>query len=390
MLDNSRSAEEEMAMRVETFEMERMQSVYEHHVRYNLTESGVWPMRLDELLEDDAAINDFLAQQAFYPEAPGSSEIRSRIAQLYPGAEIDNVTVTAGGSEANYTTLWSLLEPGDRAAIMVPNYMQAWGIVRAYAAADRFRMKRMAGDGTRRWGVDLDELHRAVTTDTKLIVVTNPNNPTGGVLTAAEMDDVVETADRVGAWLIADEIYRGAEVDSDEVSPTFWGRYDKVVVTSGVSKAFGLPGLRIGWIVAPTRFIEEAWRHHDYLSLMPSTVSLSLATVALEPAMRERIFARTRAILRKNLPPLERWISKHADLFDYIPPKAGAITYLPTRHRMNTRRLVERVREEASVLLVPGEQLGLSSGLRVGYGYDIDNTIRGLKRIERVLVEMRR
>jgi aspartate/methionine/tyrosine aminotransferase len=251
-------------------------------------------------------------------------------------------------------------------------------------------MKRMTEDGTRRWGVDLDELHRAVTTDTKLIVVTNPNNPTGAVLTQAEMDDIVETADRVGAWLIADEIYRGAELDSDELSPTFWGRYDKVVVTSGVSKAFGLPGLRIGWIVGPSKLIHDAWRHHDYLSLMPSTVSLWLATIALEPARRERVFARTRAILRKNLPRLERWISKHDDLFDYIPPKAGAIAYLPTQRRMNTRRLVERVRQEASVLLVPGEQLGLSSGLRIGYGYDIDNTLRGLKRIESTLAETAR
>src|SRR5919197_2201630 len=285
-------------MRVATFEMERMQSVYEHQVRYNLTESGVWPMRLDELLDDDAAVKDFLAQQASYPEAPGSPEIRWRITQLYPGAEIDNVTVTAGGSEANYTTLWSLLEPGDRAAIMVPNYMQTWGIARAYSACDRFRMKRVSTDGARRWGLDLGEFQRVVTKDTKLIVVTNPNNPTGGVLTEAAMADVVEAADRVGAWLIADEIYRGAEVDSDELTPTFWGRYDRVVVTSGVSKAFGLPGLRIGWIVAPTELIHEAWRHHDYLSLMPSTVSLSLATIALEPGRRERIFARTRGILR--------------------------------------------------------------------------------------------
>jgi aspartate/methionine/tyrosine aminotransferase len=375
-------------MRIETFAMERMQSLHEHEVKYNLTESGVWPMRLDELVEGNDAMATFMAQQAFYPEAPGSHEIRSRIASWYPGAGVENVTVTAGGSEANYTALWTLLEPDDRAAIMVPNYMQTWGLARAYASADRFRLKLVATDAGRRWGLDLGELDRAVTNDTKLIVVTNPNNPTGAVLTEAEMAALIHVADRAGAWLVADEIYRGAEVDGDEATPTFWGRYDKVVVTSGVSKAFGLPGLRIGWIVAPPKLIKELWRHHDYLSLMPSSVSLALATIALEPDRRERIFARTRGIIRGNLPRIERWIGKHGDLFDYARPRAGAIVYLPTKVRVNTQRLVDRWREEHSVLLVSGEQLGLSSGLRIGCGYDMDNTLRGLRRIEGALKEM--
>lgn len=372
-------------MRIETFVMERMQCVYEHDVRYNLTESGVWPLRLSELLDTPEAVARFVEQQAFYPQAPGSDLLRSHIASWYPGADIDNVTVMAGGAECNYTTLWTLLEPSDRAAIMLPNYMQTWGIARAYAAADRFRLKRISADGTRRWGLDRDEFDRAVTKDTKLIVVTNPNNPTGAVLTQEEMLAIVAAADRVGAWLIADEIYRGAEVDSDETTRTFWGMYPRVIITSGVSKAFGLPGLRIGWVVAPPKVIHDLWRHHDYISLMPSFVSERLATIALEPKRREGILHRTREILRANLPKLERWIRKHDDVFDYIRPRAGAIVYLPTRRTMNTQRLADRLRKEESVLVVPGEQLGLRSGIRLGYGYDMRTTLAGLRRIDGVL-----
>src|SRR5262249_58286860 len=117
--------------------------------------------------------------------------------------------------------------------------------------------------------LDLDELQRAVTKKTKVILVTNPNNPTGAVLTEEEMDAVVEAARRANAWLVADEIYRGAEVNGGPTSPTFWGRYDKLVVTAGLSKAFGLPRLRIGWLFPPPQAIERVWRPHDYTTPSP-------------------------------------------------------------------------------------------------------------------------
>lgn len=372
-------------MRVTTFAMERMQSLHEHHVRYNLTESGVWPLQIGELLQGSDAVDQFLGLRAFYPESAGSDLLRERIATWYPGATIDNVTVMAGGAETNYTVLWSLLEPSDTAAMMLPNYMQAWGIVRAYAAARRFMLKPMGTDSARRWGLDVAELDRAVTSRTRLILVTNPNNPTGAVLTEEEMEAVVRAARRVGAWLMADEIYRGAEANGNDATPTFWGRYERVIITSGVSKAFGLPGLRLGWAVAPRSVVRRLWRHHDYLSLMPSILSQHLAAIALEPMRRESILERTRAIVRTNLPRLETWIAEHADLFDYIPPRAGAIVYLPLRRQVDTSKLAARMRREESVLLVPGEQLGLSSGFRIGFGYDIGHTLLGLARVEHLL-----
>src|SRR5439155_13838438 len=162
--------------------------------------------------------------------------------------------------------------------------------------------------GGRRWALDREELDAAVTDRTRVILVTNPNNPTGAVLTEDEMSAVVGAAARVDAWLVADEIYRGAELDG-RTSPTFWGRYPKVVVTSGLSKAFALPGLRLGWAVAPPELIERLWIHHDYTTLTPNMLSDRIAAAVMEPPRREAALARTQEIIRRNLPVLEAWIS---------------------------------------------------------------------------------
>ena len=216
-------------------------------------------------------------------------------------------------------------------------------------------------------------------------MVCNPNNPTGHVLTSDEMDAVVAAADRVGAWIVSDEIYRGAEVDVDEASPTFWGRYDKVVVTSGLSKAFAMPGLRLGWTLGPQELIRDTWARHDYTTLTPSAISDKLAAFAMDPVVRENIFARTRAIIRANLPHLEAWIREHGDVFTYARPVAGAIAYVKYDLPVGSTELVDRVREERSVLLVPGDMFGLRKGIRFGFGYDIEHTMKGLAQAEDLL-----
>jgi hypothetical protein len=320
-----------------------------------------------------------------YPLSEGSVEARTNIASWYPGATPDHVTLVNGGSEANFLSLWALLEPGDRLAFMVPNYMQGWGLGSSFGrASDRVRLR--LGDGG--WRLDVDQLHDAVTKRTKAVMVCNPNNPTGHVLTGDEMDEVVRAADRVGAWIVADEIYRGAELDTDEATPTFWGRYDKVVVTSGLSKAFGMPGLRVGWAVAPPKMIERIWKRHDYTTLTPSAVSDRLASFAMLPDVREAILARTRSIVRANYPALEAWLRSHDDVFTWVRPRAGAIVYARYDLPIRSTDLAERIRTEQSVLLVPGDMFGLKKGLRFGFGYDIDRTMVGLARVDDVLADL--
>lgn len=362
--------------RIDVFEMERMQSLHWWEVEYDLSESGVRALSMRELLADRA--DEMLDVALAYPLSEGSEASREAIATWYPGATAANVTMVNGGSEANHLVLWSLLEPGDRLAFMVPNYLQGIALGRHFGeGTDTFPLARVDA----RWGLDTDALRAAVTARTKAIMVCNPNNPTGGVLTDAEMDDVVRAADAVGAWIVVDEIYRGAEVDGDDATPTFWGRYERVAVTSGLSKAFAMPGLRVGWVVAPQALIHDVWSHHDYTTLTPGMLSDRLTAFAAHPDNRDRILARTRSIVRQNLPPVEAWIEEHRDVLSFVRPVAGAIVYLEYDLPIASSELVDRIRREQSVLLVPGQMFGVGNGLRIGFGFDPEETIKGLERV---------
>jgi len=372
-------------MQISQFDMIRMQSLYENDVKFNLSETTVLPLKVSELLDGTDAVEHFISRELYYPEAQGSHLLRERIAQFYPDCKPENITVTNGGSEANYLTLWTLLEPGGRLACMIPNYMQAWGLGGAYAdGVDAFRLVKQESAGHYRWALDLEELERAVSPGTNVILVTNPNNPTGSILTAAEMDAVVDIARKAGAWLVADEIYRGAEVEGP-TTPSFWGRYEKVVITSGLSKAFGLGGLRTGWVVAPPELIAAFGIHFDYLTVTPTLLSDHLSAIVMEPQRRESILARTRDVIRTNLPQIEVWLSGQDDLFTYIRPEAGAFVYCDYTIPINSTELINRLRVEQSVLLTAGDQHGLDKGLRIGFGFGIEKTLRGLARVENLM-----
>jgi aspartate/methionine/tyrosine aminotransferase len=372
-------------MKIETFEMMRMECVYENIVDYNLSESGVLPMKLSELLDGPGDQENFLNLDIWYPESNGSPLLRERVAQFYPDCKPSNITIANGGSEVNFLSLWTLLEKGKRLAFMLPNYMQAWGLGRAFAeGVDTFRLILREEKGQERWALNVDELNQAVTPETNVILITNPNNPTGAVLTEGEMDAIVDAASKVGAWIFVDEIYRGAEVEG-EISPTFWGRYEKVVVTSGLSKAFGLPGLRIGWVVAPEELIEQVWVRHDYVTTTPGFFGERLAAIAMEPSRREAIMARTRKIIQTNLPILNEWLNEYCHIFHYVPPVAGAVAYFEYDLPISSTELFTKIREECSVLVAPGDQFGLGKGIRVGFGYDIQKTMKGLALMEELI-----
>ena len=369
-------------MQLEQFDMERMQSTFENLVEFNLSESGVRALTPRELIEDAGGLDGLLDQPLVYSQSNGTIELRTAIAALYPGAGIDHVEVTNGGSEANFITTFRLIEPGDEVVMLVPNYMQTWGLARAFGATVRewrFIEDRAAG----RWRVDLAALEALVNAQTRMIVICNPNNPTGARLTASELDGIARIADKHGAWILSDEVYRGAEIDGQETA-SMWGRSDRAIITSGLSKAYGLPGLRIGWIVAPPPLVAAFWSYHDYVTIAPGALSDRLARVALAPARRERLLERTRGILRTNLPLIEDWL-RAAGGFEWIAPEAGAIVYVRYGHAINSTALAHRVREEKSVLIVPGDHFGMDGYLRLGFGEPPAYNRTGLDRLREVL-----
>jgi aspartate/methionine/tyrosine aminotransferase len=371
-------------MKLEPFLMERMQSTWENLVEYNLSESGVHPMSIKELVGNDSAFFDKLVNQELgYSQSNGTIELREKIAALYPQSTLDNVQVTTGTSEANYLCIWSLVQPGDEVVLMLPNYMQIWGIARGFGGIIRpFHLREETN-----WKPDLDELRKAVSSKTRLIAVCNPNNPTGAILSDEEMNAIVDAARSVDAWLLADEVYLGAERDRERTK-SFWGRYEKAIVTSGLSKAYGLPGLRIGWIIAPTALISTLWSYHDYTTIGPSVLNDLIARRALVPETRERIFARTRGTIRDNYPILADWIAAHDKTFSMVEPHAGAIAYLKYKIHINSTILVEKLLHEKSVLIVPGDHFGMDHYLRIGYGPPADYLRTALDRIHETLTEL--
>ncbi len=367
------------------FVMERMMSKYEQTVDYNLSESGVHPIPLGELLAGHPeALKALLATDLNYPHVEGIPALRRAIAALYQGADPENVLVTVGAIEANYLAVRTLLSPGDEIVVMLPNYMQIWGIAKNHGLALKtFRLREERG-----WAPDLDELAAQVSAATKVIAICNPNNPTGRILTEAEMDGVVAVAERVGAWILADEVYRGAERTTDVESPSFYGRYPRVIATGSMSKAYGMPGLRIGWAVAPPEVIDGLWARHEYLAISATMLANQLAAFALSPEIRPTILGRTRRYLREGFPALEGWLAGHGDTFQLTPPQASAVAFLRYRLAINSSELTDRLRREKSVLIVPGDHFGMDRFLRVSFGLPHEVLVPALDHLHDLIEEL--
>ena len=369
-------------MKVEVFEMERFQSIWENRVAHNLTESGVHPLSLGELLAlaGGVKVESLLDHRFVYVQTNGPPALREAIAALYPGAVADNIVVGNGTAEANYISAWKLVEPGDDVVMMLPNYMQMWGVMRAQGAnVIPWRLREERG-----FEADLDELASLVTSKTKLIVVCNPNNPAGSILSESAMRAIVAQAEKVGAFVVADEVYKGAELDGRE-TPSFWGRSERVLVTGGLSKAYGLPGLRIGWAVGPAPLIADLWERKDYLSIAPSSLSDVLARLSLRPDVRPRILERTRGLVNAALPVLTTWLASQGAGFRFVPPRAGAFAFPRYSWPIGSTRLMERLRDEESLLVVPGDQFGMDGFLRIGLGSPPEELRADLARIDKVL-----
>jgi aspartate/methionine/tyrosine aminotransferase len=371
-------------MKIEHFKMERMQSTWEFRVDYNLSESGVHPLSFTELIKKEE-LDDILNTRLGYLQTNGTDELRDIISQLYPGSNRENILVTSGSAEANYLLIWSMVEPGDEVVFMLPNYMQIWGIARAFGAnVKTFYLKEDLN-----WDPDPDDLKQMITDKTKIIAVTNPNNPTGSRLSEEARKTIIQLAERAGAWIFSDEVYQGAERDG-ELTPSFWGDYKKVAVSSGLSKAYGLPGLRVGWIAAPEDFIQRTWPYHDYTTISISAVSDKLARIALCSPRRESILERSRSIIRKNYSILQEWFQKQQDLFHCASQEAGAIAFPRYNLDIESKDLIDKLREEQSVLLVPGYHFEMGRYIRFGFGDEEDYLKTALARVEEGLFDLRK
>lgn len=336
-------------MTIRPFQLERFFARHEFSAPHLLACSDCESMSIDELLRLAGQSPDLLLNLRLgYTESQGDPALRATIASFYTSIPADHIVVTNAPEEAIFLTMWSLVGPGDRVVVQTPCYQ-------SLAELARFRGASVhpwsMSETSARWQIDLDRLGDLVTPDTRLIVVNFPHNPTGYIPTAQQFEAIVAIAARYESWLLCDEMYRGLEYDPAQRLPAAADCYPRAISLWGMSKTFGLAGLRIGWLATPDRALVESWlTHKDYTTICCSAPSEVLARVALQNATA--IINRNVAIIRDNLALVRGFMDRHAERFAWRPPLAGPIAF-PRLREGSAAAFCRAALEEAGVLLAP-------------------------------------
>ena len=337
---------------------------WETRCRYNLAETCVWSISVDELLaiaglDHDALLEQMLPLRLTYGAIEGSDRLRAAIAAQYDTATPADVLVANGAIGANHLVYEALVDPGDVVVSIVPTYQQHTSIPESLGAEVRLLHLREE----RGWLPDLDEL-RSLAAGAKLIALVNPNNPTGSLLDEPALREIAAIARHEGAWIVADEVYRGTDQDGAGTSPSLVDLYERSVGIGSMSKAFSLAGLRLGWIVAPAEVREAVSRHRDYSVISVGMVDDLLASIALEA--RDSLLARNRAIVRENLATLDAWVADEPRI-SYVKPRSGTTALLRYAATEPSESLCVRLLDAEGVLFTPGSAMDMEGYLRIGY-----------------------
>jgi aspartate/methionine/tyrosine aminotransferase len=364
-------------------------TAHELSASYDIAESGILPLSTNDLLafeepeERQAILEGLLDTPLGYSEASGSLELRTTLANTYRDCEPENILVTTGAIEANFLLFNVLLDPGDHVVAVNPAYQQLNSVPRAVGA--EVALWRIGPEGYR---YDLDELERLMTPRTRLIVVNTPHNPTGAMLSEEELGRVYGLAESVGAWVLCDEAYRWLEVPSgDRFAPPAFDYGPNAISVGTISKPFGLPGLRIGWMAAPTEIVTKCWSMRDYTSLSPGKLSDALAILAFKH--RDRIVERNRKIIGHNLEATQRFVEERSEFLSWTPPRGGLLALLRYELDVPSLEFANRLSEEHGVMLAPGSAFGFEHHLRIGIGQDPPVFAEGLRRAGTFLDELR-
>jgi len=351
-------------MRIKPFGVEQWMNEYENHCTYNLAETCVESLTVEELLaltgHQGTLMAELLPMKLTYGAIEGSDRLRSAIAALYDRQGAENVLITHGAIGANHLVHLTLVEPGDRVVPVVPAYQQHYSIPESIGADVRIlRLREENG-----WLPDLDELRDLVGEQAKLVAITNPNNPTGALMDRALLEQVVEICDRAGAYLLCDEVYRGIDQTGPGTTTSVADMYERGISTGSMSKAFSLAGLRLGWIVAATAIQQAVAIQRDYSTISVGMIDDLLASFALEHA--QDLLARNRGIARGNRAVLSEWVDSEPHI-SWVEPGGGTTALLKYDFDIPSRDLCIGLLERTGVMLTPGSALEVEGYLRIGY-----------------------
>ncbi len=350
-------------MNLRPFALERFFAQHEFTAPYLLCASDPETLSLREVLElEPDAAERFADLRLGYTDSRGGEELRLAIGSSYENRNPDRILVHSGAEEAIFTFMHAALRAGDHVVVQFPCYQSHYSVAQALGS----EITRWHCDLAREGAPDVDELERLIRPATRALVLTTPNNPTGYALDRVQMDAVVALARRHGLWLFSDEVYRGSEREAQRL-PGASDLYERGVSLGALAKAYGLAGLRIGWIATQHRTLYEAMATvKDYSTICNSAPSEFLAAVALRHG--EALIERVRRITVANLDRLDAFFARRCGLFDWTRPRAGT-TAFPRYLCGSSEVFCTRVAAEAGVLLLPSTAFDAGDDrFRIGYG----------------------
>jgi aspartate/methionine/tyrosine aminotransferase len=372
-------------MKIREFGVEIWMNLYETICQYNLAETCVESLTVDQLLQmtgkQDTILQELLPLKLTYGAIEGSERLRVAVSSLYTTRKPEHITITHGAIGANALIHETLVEPGDRVISVLPTYQQHYSIPECYGADVRLLKLREEN----RFLPDLEELKRLAGDKTKLIAINNPNNPTGSLMDQACLQEIAAIAERCGAYVLCDEVYRGIDQEGTGFTASMTDLYEKGISTGSMSKSYSLAGLRLGWIAGPKELIHAVSIHRDYNTISVGMIDDLFASIALEH--REVLLARSRSITRNNLAMLDAWVAKEPAI-SYIRPKSGTTALLKYDFDLPSRDFCVKLLESKGVMFTPGSALDMEGYVRIGYANNPSVLAEGLQKTSEFLAEI--
>lgn len=347
------------------FELEVYFGKHEFSAPYSLAQSDCETLSIESLLEmEGGAAEAFQALRLGYSEVTGDPTLRALIASLYETMTPERILTHAGAEEAIFAFMQTEVKRGDHLIYMSPTYQSLYSIAQDLGATISPWPLRIR-DGE--WTIDLDELAALIRPETSLIVLNTPNNPTGYQFTREEMVRISEIAAKQDIHVFSDEVYKGLEREG-EARPWSSDLYEKAISLGVMSKAYGLAGLRIGWVATKDMTVlDKMTRFKHYLSICNTVPGEFLAMIALKNG--DAILKRNRSIIEKNVSEANRFFERHQDLFENHPPASGPIAFHRLLLPMSSAKFCQRAVDQAGVLLLPGSVFDVKEPyIRMGYG----------------------
>lgn len=361
-------------MDIQAFGVEEWLNVWENDAIYDIAGSSIASMTLEEILDlgpqsKEELLADLFAKKMNYGWIEGSPEFKAEAAKLYQRAQPDQILQTNGATGANFLALYALIEKGDHVISLYPTYQQLYDIPRSFGAeVSLWQIQEEEG-----WLPSLDELRQLIRPNTKMICINNANNPTGAVMERPFLEEVVEIAREVGAYILSDEVYLPLEEGLDV--PPIFDLYEKGISTNSLSKTYSVPGVRLGWVAANSELSDIFRKYRDYTMICAGVFDDFIAAHVLRH--KKAVLARNTAIVSENLAIVKKWVAEEPRV-SLVFPKHVSTSFIKLDIPEETESFCIRLLKEKGVLLVPGNRFDMPGYARLGYCTKTDILQKGL------------